>query len=99
MPVSLREAAKIAGIHYKTLADYVKKGFLHPKIGVSCCRRKKYLFSQADIDRALEIYAYHQQNIRLKHPNLSAYHQQTREKRLAAHGQSTNRVGRAPLAT
>ena len=99
MPVSLREAAKIAGIHYKTLEIYIKKGFLHPEVGENRYRKRQYLFSQADIDRAIEIYTYHQQNIHRKHPNLSAWHQQTRERKLAEHGQSTNRIGRAPVST
>ena len=99
MPVSLREAARITGIHEKTLLIYVRKGYLQPAVTKSSKNTLKYLFSPADIDRALQIYTAHQQNIRLKHPNLANFHQKTREKALKTHGQPTNRVGRAPVAT
>ena len=98
MPLSLRAAAKILGIHYKTLENYVKKGYLQPKRGWFSNTSHGYQFEQADMDRAQQLYAHHRQNIALNNPNLARHHHQSRENRLRRDGQHTNRVGRAPVA-
>ena len=98
MSVPLRAAAKILGIHYKTLEIYIKKGYLKPKKGWFSNTSHGYQFEQADMDRAAQIYDQNRRNMFAHAPHLKEFHLKARENRLRRDGQYTNRIGRAPVA-